>query len=162
MKVRPYEPSDKLSVIKLIAEFRVGVAKLKGHVREPDIESAKKELEEYIQIEYPIFVAEFQEELVGYIICRTDGDVVWAEQLYVKQNARRKGIASTLFLRAEQLANTLGNETLYNWIHPNNNAIILFLRKHGYNVLNLIEVRKPWNGESTVQKIKVGKNDFDY
>jgi hypothetical protein len=36
----------------------------------------------------------------------------------------------------------LGGDTLYNWVLPNNYRSIPFLKKHGYDVLNLIEVRK--------------------
>jgi len=40
--------------------------------------------------------------------------------------------------------------------------MIAFLRKRGYTVLNLIEIRKPYAGEKTTQIIKVGENEFDY
>ncbi|HMM32285.1 MAG TPA: hypothetical protein PKB13_10965 [Clostridia bacterium] len=37
-----------------------------------------------------------------------------------------------------------------------------FLAKRGYRVLNLIEVRKAYEGESLTQKIPVGEREFDY
>lgn len=42
------------------------------------------------------------------------------------------------------------------------NRMIEFLRKRGYTVLNLIEIRKPWQNEKTTQKIIVGEHEFDY
>jgi len=40
--------------------------------------------------------------------------------------------------------------------------MIAFLRRHGYTVLNLIEIRKPYPDEKLLQKIDVGENTFDY
>jgi len=59
-------------------------------------------------------------------------------------------------VEAEQLAQEFDGDTVYNWIHPNNDRIISFLKKRGYNVLNLIEVRRARLGEETSEKIKVG------
>ena len=89
-------------------------------------------------------------------------DIVWAESLYVLSEYRRRGIASLLFNKAEKLAEKLGGDTVYNWIHPNNDKIIKFLKKRGYDVLNLIEIRKPRQGEINNQKIKVDKHEFNY
>ena len=40
--------------------------------------------------------------------------------------------------------------------------MIAFLRKRGYTVLNLIEIRKPYQGEKLAQVIQVGEHEFDY
>ena len=98
----------------------------------------------------------------GYLVCRVEDTVIWAEQLYVSPNARRQGIASALYSKAEELAEELGGETTFNWVHPNNDIIIAFLKKRGYSVLNLIEIRRPWKNEASTKKITVGKHDFDY
>jgi ribosomal protein S18 acetylase RimI-like enzyme len=95
-------------------------------------------------------------------VCRIDDDVIWAESLYVKTEHRREGIASLLYREAEKIAEELGSDTVYNWVHPNNDRIINFLRKNGYDVLNLIEVRRPRKGEQTHKKIKVDKHEFNY
>ena len=52
--------------------------------------------------------------------------------------------------------------TVYNYVHPNNHHMLEFLRKRGYTVLNLIEIRKPYKGEKLTQKIAVGDHKFDY
>ena len=51
---------------------------------------------------------------------------------------------------------------VYNYVHPNNHHMIDFLRKRGYTVLNLIEIRKPYQGEQLSQTIQVGERKFDY
>lgn len=40
--------------------------------------------------------------------------------------------------------------------------MIDFLRKRGYTVLNLIEIRKPYKGKKLTQTIAVGEHEFDY
>ena len=55
-----------------------------------------------------------------------------------------------------------GETTVFNYVHPNNEAIIAFLKSKGYSVLNLIEIRKPYAGETVTGKMRVGDNEFDY
>ena len=40
--------------------------------------------------------------------------------------------------------------------------MIAFLSKRGYTVLNLIEIRKPYQGEQPTKTICVGEHEFDY
>lgn len=56
----------------------------------------------------------------------------------------------------------LGGDTLYNWVHPYNDKMIGFLSSMNYNVLNLIEIRKPWKNESFHGKIIVGEHKYNY
>ena len=75
---------------------------------------------------------------------------------------RRKGIGSDLYDEAEKLVKTLGGDTVYNWVHPNNEMSIPFLKKRGYDVLNLIEIRKKRPNEKITQEINVGNHEFKY
>ncbi len=56
----------------------------------------------------------------------------------------------------------MGEDTVYNYVHPNNDAMMSFLRNKGYTVLNLVEVRKPYKNEELNKKYKIGNNEFDY
>lgn len=155
------EDEDKISV--LIARFRIELRGLKGIESDINIEEGKMEFREYMDKEYPIFVAENEnKDLIGYLVCKTEDDVVWAESLYVLYEFRRKGVASKLYDKAEELARRLGEDQVYNWIHPNNHKIISFLSKRGYNVLNLIEIRKPSVNEKLIEKITVGEHEYNY
>ena len=40
--------------------------------------------------------------------------------------------------------------------------MIAFLRSRGYTVLNMIEVRKPYRGETLSTTVHVDGNEFDY
>lgn len=162
-EIRTFKEKDKEVLMGLIANFRVDLAKLKGSKKEPNIDMAREELQDYIDNKYPIFIAEDKEnKLVGYLVCKVEEGIIWVESLYVLPEYRRRGVASLLFNEAERLAERLGSDTLYNWVHPNNDRIIKFLRKRGYDVLNLIEIRKPWKGETNKGKIKVDKHEFRY
>lgn len=162
MKIRSFKTSDEQGLNRLIAEFRVSQAELRGKARPMDFASAREELVEYSEKGFPIYVAEDDNAfLVGYLVCRVDGDVVWVEALYIVPEYRRRGIASSLFLEAERLAQELGGDFLYNWVDPRNKKIIRFLWKRGYNILNLIELRRSYPGEEVTQKIQVGSYEFD-
>ncbi|MCX7950418.1 MAG: GNAT family N-acetyltransferase [Clostridiales bacterium] len=161
MRTATLEDEEKVS--KLIAQFRVELKELKGIKASFNMQQAREEFKEYIEAKFPIFVAEdANNELLGYLVCRFDGDVVWAESLFVSNNSRRKGIGSKLYDKAEEIAKNLGGSTVYNWVHPNNDKIIPFLLKRGYNVLNLIEIRKPLKNEILTQKISIGNYEYDY
>ena len=162
-EIRTFKEKDKEVLMGLIANFRVDLANLKGSKKEPNIDMAREELQDYIDNKYPIFIAEDKEnKLVGYLVCKVEEGIIWVESLYVLPEYRRRGVASLLFNEAERLAERLGSDTLYNWVHPNNDRIIKFLRKRGYDVLNLIEIRKPWKDETNKGKIKVDKHEFRY
>ena len=80
----------------------------------------------------------------------------------MREDYRRKGVATILFSKAEGMAEAMGGETVFNYVHPNNEGMIHFLRSKGYTVLNMIEIRRPYQGEKLASTIQVGNNDFDY
>lgn len=146
----------------MVVLFRVELRSYKGIVSSPNIETGKEEMEEYLLANFPMFVALVDENFAGYMVCRIQDDIVWVESIYVKEKYRRLGVATALHEKAEKLAEVYGDETVYNYVHPNNHRMIEFLRKRGYTVLNLIEIRKPYKGERLTQTITVDKHKFDY
>lgn len=160
MIIRPAQTTDELALIGLITEFRAALSSLRGNDKRMSPDQAKSELDEYCQKGFPIFTAEETGEIIGYLVCRVEDEVVWAESLFVQPQFRRRGVAGLLYAEAEKLAQALGGDAPYNWVDPNNNAIIQFLRKRGYDVLNLIELRRPYEGEHLTRVIKVGDQTF--
>lgn len=146
----------------LAAAFRVALKSYRGLKAQPDPAAGLCELLEYLDAGWPVWVAEENGEYWGYLVCRVEASCVWVESLYVEERARRRGIAAQLFAKAEELARSYGEETVYNYVHPTNSGMIAFLRSRGYTVLNLIEIRRPFAGETPAAKIDVGGQSFDY
>lgn len=150
------------SLAKLIAKFRVEMDSYKGIHKDEDINSAENEFNEYLEADYPIYGYEENGYCLGYLVCRVDKAVVWVESLFTLKEHRQKGIASLLFNEAEKLSASYDEETLYLYVHPNNDGMIEFCRRKGYDVLNLIEIRKKLPGEQINEQIKIRNNVFNY
>ena len=154
------QATDNLA--QMVALFRVELRSYKGIVSKPNVDAGREEMEEYLAAGFPVFAAIVDGEYAGYVVCRVDSEVVWVESIFVKDEYRRQGIASALHSKAEEIAAFYGDDTVYYYVHPNNHRMIAFLRKRGYTVLNLIEIRKPYQGEQPTQTICVGEHEFDY
>lgn len=154
------EVSDALA--QMVALFRVELRAYKGIVSKPNAQAGREEMEEYLAAGFPVFAARVDGQYAGYAVCRVDSGVVWVESIFVREEYRRCGVASALHSKAEEIAASYGGDTVYNYVHPNNHRMISFLRRRGYTVLNLIEIRKPYAGEKLTQVIKVGEHEFDY
>lgn len=158
--VKITEVNDKLS--EMVALFRIELRSYKGIASRPNIDAGREEMEEYLTAKFAVFAAILDGEYAGYVVCRVDNEVVWVESIFVREEYRRHGVASALHSKAEEIAASYGEDTVYNYVHPNNHRMITFLRKRGYTVLNLIEIRKPYKGEMLTQVIPVGEHEFDY
>ncbi|HBA46757.1 MAG TPA: N-acetyltransferase [Lachnospiraceae bacterium] len=150
------------ALAEMVALFRVELRSYKGIVSKPNIAAGREEIREYLSAGFPVFAALVNGEYAGYVVCRVDSGVVWVESIFVKDEYRRHGVAAALHGKAEEIAASYGDDTVYNYVHPNNHRMIEFLRKRGYTVLNLIEIRRPYKGEKLTQTIVVGEHEFDY
>lgn len=150
------------ALAEMVALFRVELRSYKGILSKPNVDAGREEMEEYLAAGFPVFAALVDGQYAGYVVCRVDSDVVWVESIFVKEEYRRRGVATALHSKAEEIAASYGDDTVYNYVHPNNHRMIEFLRKRGYTVLNLIEIRKPYEGEQLTQVISVGDHKFDY
>ena len=146
----------------MVARFRVELRSYKGIESKPNLDAGREEMGEYLSAGFPVFAAVVDGKYAGYVVCRIDNEVVWVESIFVKEEYRRQGVATALHNKAEEIAASYGEETVYNYVHPNNHRMIAFLRSRGYTVLNLIEIRKPYRNEKLTQTIQVGEHEFDY
>ena len=162
MKLIQIKAEDADRVAPLAADFRVTLNGYRGIRSEPKVGAAREEIREFLDAGFPIYAAEDEDELAGYVVCRIDEPCLWVEHLYVREAYRRKGAATLLFEQAEKLAHAMGEDTVFNYVHPNNLGMIAFLRSKGYTVLNMIEIRKPYPGEELKTTIPVGAETFDY
>lgn len=149
-------------IAPLVADLRSALRRYKGIEKGSDIPAGRSELLAFLQSGYPIWAARCAGQYIGYVVCRIDDGTLWVEHLYVAETWRRKGVASRLFAQAEDMSCALGSDTVFNFVHPNNDGMFAFLRAKGYTVLNLVEIRKPYAGETLRTKIQVGEHSFDY
>ena len=149
-------------IVPLIAAFRTTLLSYKGIHAEPDLESAREEAAEFLSKGCPVYAAELQGVPAGYMICRIDEPCLWVEHIFVSEQYRRQWTATLLFSKAEEIAESMGEDTVYNFVHPNNENMIAFLRSRGYTVLNMIEIRKPYRGEKLNKTVRVDNKTFDY
>ena len=162
MELIKVEIKDADRLAPLVAAFRTKLRSYKGIKSQPNIEAGKEEAIEFLESGFPIYAVENNGSFAGYIICRIDEPCLWVEHIFVCEEYRGKGIATMLFKKAEEIAESMGEETVYNYVHPNNENMIQFLRSKGYSVLNMIEIRKPYKDEKLTTTIQVGKETFDY
>ena len=162
MELIEIQRSDADRLAPLVAAFRVTLNGYRGIVSVPKIEEAREEIVEFLDAGMPVFAVEAEGELAGYMVCRIDAPCLWVEHLYVRDEHRRRGVATLLFEKAEELAHAMGEDTVFNFVHPNNRGMIEFLRAKRYTVLNMIEIRKPYPGERLTTTIPVGDAVFDY
>ena len=153
---------DADRIAPLAAAFRTQLKSYKGINSQPNTEAGKEEILEFLVSGFPVYAVEDSGVLAGYIVCRIDEPCLWVEHIFVREEYRRKGVATMLFSKAEEIAASMGEDTVYNFVHPNNENMIRFLRSKGYTVLNMIEIRKPYEGEKLTTTIHVGKEAFDY
>ena len=154
------EDADRIA--PLVAGFRVQLKSFKGIQSQPHVDEGKEEILEFLESGFPVYVVEENGDFVGYIVCRIDEPCLWVEHIFVREDYRRRGAATMLFRKAEEIAASMGDDTVYNFVHPNNENMIQFLRSKGYTVLNMIEIRKPYEGEKLTTMVQVGKEVFDY
>jgi len=162
MEIRKAGIEEAADAAPLVAKFRDALRSFKGLPPQDDVAAAKEEWMAYCRSAFPMYVAHNGCRYAGYMVCRVDAPTVWVESLYVLPEYRGEGIASALYEQAEGLARSYGEDTVFVYVHPNNDAMIGFLKKRGYDVLNLIEVRKRFAGEVTQTKVQVGHHEFDY
>ena len=162
MRLIQIDKTDATRLAPLVADFRVTLNGYRGIASQPKVEAAREEIGEFLDAGFPVFAVEDGGALAGYMVCRIDAPCLWVEHLYVREEYRRRGVATLLFEKAEALAASMGEDTVFNFVHPNNLGMIAFLRSKGYTVLNMIEIRKPYPGEQLQTTIPVGDAVFDY
>ena len=120
------QATDNLA--QMVALFRVELRSYKGIVSKPNVDAGREEMEEYLAAGFPVFVAMVDGKYAGYVVCRVDNEVVWVESIFVKEEYRCHGVATALHGKAEEIAASYGEDTVYNYVHPNNHRMIEFLQ----------------------------------
>ena len=149
-----------LEFLQLVFEMKIIMSRLNGSEKNVMMSEAVHEAEGYFTENREIFVYKINNKMVGYSVLKTEDQVIWLDWLYIDPDYHGKNIASKLFDHAEEFTMKLGNDQLYIWVHPDNHRMLKFLKKKGYDVINLIEVKK--NKNNYQAKIQILGNEFRY
>lgn len=134
------QPNKQLA--NLVRGFREELAKLNNKAfadTEADIDN---EMRTYFTPDRVVIGCDHDDQLVGFAVLKIDQGIYWLDWLFVETNYRGTTCASDLFDFAEAYAISRGCEKLYIWVHPDNRRMLAFLKKKGYDCLNLIEITK--------------------
>jgi len=160
VKIEKFNTLRKQVVVILLAELRVYFGSLFNIDQKLDISSATSELEQYFTDKrFHIWVAklpelEQEEGIIGFMVIKNEDEVSWLELMYVRPEFRRKGIGKAMVRKAEEIVKSSGQKTLYLWIHPQNDNVIHFLDKCGYNTINMVELCKDFDGNGQNEQNK--------
>ncbi len=165
VKITSVHDENFSDIIQMIHDFRHELAALKNKLLRFNLEKAKDEAIDYLQNPYELYAIKTLGDYTGFCascVLRVFDKTVWLEQLFTKPDFRRNKFARKLLKIANNKARSLGKNTAFVNVHPNNVKMINFLKSESYSVLNLLEIRKAYTNETLTTKIKVEDIEFDY
>ena len=161
IEIRLYQKDVHNDVAELLADFYHAMWRLKGRKQARNLESAIQDLSERIDRNETVFIAKVNDEIAGIQIATAEPSCK-IECVYVSERFRRLGLAQRLLDAAESHFKVSGSDSFYVSVHPNNRAIIELLKSNGYDVLNLLEIRKRWPDERQYQAVNIMGQDYLY
>lgn len=78
------------------------------------LDVGRDEMEDSLFAKFPVFVALVDGECAGYVVWRIESEVVRVESIFTKEEYRLQGVATALHRKAEKIAASYGNDTVYN------------------------------------------------
>ncbi|HGJ65655.1 TPA: GNAT family N-acetyltransferase [bacterium] len=153
-------PCPTNELIQLVFNFRLLLNKLNKSTQENTFDEAIEETNGYFTVNKQVYSMSLDSRIIGFSVLKIEDTVCWLDYIFIDQEYRNKGYASQLFDYTENVAKIIGSDQLYIWVHPDNNQMLKFLKKKGYNTLNLIEIKKFKENKSI--SIPILENNFQY
>lgn len=157
--IKPIHSTNQ-ELVALVLEMRSAMDGLNQSTRNVSLSEATQQANSYFSNNRLVFGMYQNETIVGYSVLKIEDSVCWLDWIFVRPDYRGTEIASKLFDHAEEFSLDLGNNQLYVWVHPDNHRMIKFLKKKGYDVLNLLEIKKEKSNYQ--EKIQIIGNKFRY
>lgn len=134
LEIRPYTESDEVAVAKLWREVFPDASS--WNVPESDIRRK-------LGVQRELFlVAILESDVVGTAMAGYDGHRGWVYYVAVFPRHRRQGIGTALMSRVERDLANLGCPKLNLQVRANNEEVVAFYKKLGYNVEERISMAK--------------------
>ena len=163
----PYDASRRQSTIEMVAAFfadHFAVSEYEPAEITPErLAAAEEDLDDWFEKDDAVlFIIEEDGTEAGLLLmARHGGSVVWIENLYVKRELRRRGIATRAIALAEDYAANVMNAPAINMdVIPQNQSAMRLYHSLGYDTLQMITMRKPLNGDERQNSTQLLGLDF--
>lgn len=148
IKIREANEEHVEELSKLVCNFWNEHEALLGGKGNFNIDHCRKEVRKYMNMKNAgYFVAINDGKIIGYRRWEFYDDFYWTRELYVVPEYRRKGVARALIRHFEKWVLERGQNIACISVIPHNIAMIMLARSEGYDILNMIELRKNLNDE---------------
>lgn len=94
----------------------------------------------------------FEEDILGFCLFKEEDDVLWIEDIYIREEYRGKGYGKRLMEVIDQKVLEEGKDSLFVNVIPRNTSAISFYRACGFTNLNMIELRKNYDPQQNKDK----------
>lgn len=152
-KLTPCTPADREATVGLLAAFYAEHYALsesvEASVTPERLAAAEEDLTDWeAREDAALFLIREDGESAGLLfLARHGGSVVWIENLYVRPDMRRRGIAARAIALAEEIARReLHAPAVSMDVIPQNQAAMRLYHALGYDTLQMITMRKPLEG----------------
>lgn len=152
-KLTPYNPASRDAMVELLAAFYAEHYALSENVEavvtSERMAAAEEDLAEWeAREDAALYLIEEDGGVAGLLfLARHGGSVVWIENLFVRQELRRRGIATRAIALAEEIARREMHAPAISMdVIPQNQAAMRLYHALGYDTLQMITMRKPLVG----------------
>ena len=97
---------------------------------------------------------------MGFTRLRREGTVFWLEDIVISEGKRSSGLGTQFLTSIEEYVKDNDSVSLYIPVYVGNQSAIDFYYKNGYDILNMIEVRKDFKRKSMEKKIDLLGHEF--
>ncbi len=139
--LRPCQDTDLAALSLLVQDFFNHHRQLKGNNEPMSLAEAEKICQEWYE-RHPLLVYAETDRVIGFVRLRQEGDVYWIEDIGVDQTERGQGHGRAMLAALEAYVQERGQDSLFVFVLPENRKAIEFYVANGYNILNMIELRK--------------------
>jgi len=153
-KLIPYTPDKRNNAVQMVAAFFADHFTISEReqvtVTPARLQAAEEDLDDWLaKDEAVLFFIEEDGTEAGLILLATHGGtVVWIENLYVKPELRRRGIATRAIRLAEDYAREVMHAPAVNLdVIPQNIDAIRLYHSLGYDTLQMVTLRKSLNDD---------------
>jgi len=161
-KIIPYDSSRRAEAVQMVAEFfadHFSISEYTEAAITPErLQAADEDFDDWLEKDSAtLFFIEDNGVTSGLmLLAKHGGTVVWIENLYVKKEFRRRGIATRAIRLAEQYALEVMKAPAINMdVIPQNTDALRLYHSLGYDTLQMITVRKSLNDDKREHPIEL-------